>query len=96
MEDWPRIKSLSAYIGSLLDAIRNGSDVRGYFTWSFLDVLEMLDGYQSGYGLYYVDLDDPDLRRYPKLSANWYSQFLKGKTMNSNGTFEQEVLWFAS
>ncbi|GLT81820.1 hypothetical protein SLE2022_002510 [Rubroshorea leprosula] len=96
MEDWPRIKSLSAYIGSLLDAIRNGSDVRGYFTWSFLDVLEMLDGYQSGYGLYYVDLDDPDLRRYPKLSANWYSQFLKGKTMNSNGTFEQEALWFAS
>ncbi|CAK7348301.1 unnamed protein product [Dovyalis caffra] len=70
LEDPSRVKYLNAYIGSVLDAIRNGSNARGYFVWSFLDGLELLDGYESSYGLYYVDLDDPDLKRYPKLSAH--------------------------
>ncbi|XP_031402108.1 beta-glucosidase 11-like isoform X2 [Punica granatum] len=78
LEDWPRVKCLQGYIGAVLDSLRNGSDVRGYFTWSLLDVFELLDGYNSGFGLYYVDLDDPDLKRCPKLSARWYSHFLKG------------------
>ncbi|XWS71302.1 hypothetical protein CRYUN_Cryun03dG0126700 [Craigia yunnanensis] len=97
LEDWPRVKSLNAYIGSVLDAIRNGSDTRGYLTWSFLDVFEMLDGYESSYGLYYVDLDDPDLARYPKLSAKWYSEFLKGKSTDPNGMIQLKdtSLWNA-
>ncbi|KAK6269345.1 hypothetical protein POUND7_012320 [Theobroma cacao] len=70
MEDTSRVNYLHAYIGSVLDAVRNGSNTRGYFAWSFLDVFELLDGYESGYGFYYVDLDDPDLKRYPKLSAH--------------------------
>ncbi|KAI4382165.1 hypothetical protein MLD38_008163 [Melastoma candidum] len=78
LEDWPRVQLLQSYIGSLLDGIRNGSDVRGYFVWSFLDVFEILSGFKTGFGLYYVDLDDPELTRYPKRSAHWYSQFLKG------------------
>ena len=58
---------------------RNGSNTRGYFAWSFLDLLELLDGYETAFGLYYVDLDDPHLKRYPKLSVKWYSQFLRGR-----------------
>ncbi|KAK4587621.1 hypothetical protein RGQ29_018863 [Quercus rubra] len=88
LEDWPRVKYLQGYIGSLLDALRNGSNTRGYFTWSFLDLFEMLDGYESSYGLYFVDLDDPDLKRQPKLSAHWYSNFLKGKNISSDGCIE--------
>ncbi|KAK1398880.1 beta-glucosidase 11-like [Heracleum sosnowskyi] len=80
LHDIPRVQYIQSYIGSLLDAIRNGSNTRGYFIWSFLDVLELLDGYESGYGLYYVDLDDKNLKRYPKLSAKWYSDFLKGSS----------------
>ncbi|CAN1859362.1 Beta-glucosidase 11 [Linum perenne] len=57
---------------------RNGCNVKGYFVWSLLDVFELLGGFQSGFGLYYVDLDDPNLTRYPKLSSHWYSHFLKG------------------
>lgn len=63
---------------------RNGSNTRGYFTWSLLDVFELFDGYDAGYGLYYVDMEDPNLKRYPKLSAHWYSDFLKGKTVGSD------------
>ncbi|XP_012082755.1 beta-glucosidase 11 [Jatropha curcas] len=83
LEDISRVKYLHSYIGSLLDAVRNGSNARGYFTWSFLDLFELLDGYDSSYGLYYVDLDDPELKRYPKLSAYWYSHFLKGGSATS-------------
>ena len=81
LNDTARVEYIQAYMGGLLDAIRNGSNARGYFIWSFLDVLEVTDGYKSSYGLYYVDLDDPDLKRYPKLSAHWYSGFLKGKNI---------------
>ncbi|XP_023882297.2 beta-glucosidase 11 isoform X1 [Quercus suber] len=88
LEDWPRVKYLHGYIGGLLDAVRNGSNTRGYFTWSFLDLFEVADGYESSYGLYFVDLDDPDLKRQPKLSAHWYSNFLKGKNISSDGYIE--------
>ncbi|XP_076915846.1 beta-glucosidase 11-like isoform X2 [Bidens hawaiensis] len=81
--DTPRVEYLHAYIGALLDTIRNGSNTLGYFAWSFFDLFEMLDGYKSGYGLYYVDLDDKELTRYPKLSAHWYAGFLKGKNMSA-------------
>ncbi|KAL6339882.1 hypothetical protein AAG906_034971 [Vitis piasezkii] len=85
LNDTGRVKYLQGYIGALLNAVRNGSNAKGYFIWSFLDVLELLDGYESSYGLYYVDLDDPDLKRYPKLSAHWYSVFLKGSNISSVG-----------
>uniref|UniRef100_A0A0A0KT48 Beta-glucosidase n=2 Tax=Cucumis sativus TaxID=3659 RepID=A0A0A0KT48_CUCSA len=81
LEDVPRVEYMHSYIGAVLDALRNGSNIKGYFTWSFLDLFELLDGYYSSYGLFYVDLDDPDLKRYPKLSAQWYSNFLKRKTV---------------
>ncbi|XP_063949487.1 beta-glucosidase 22-like isoform X2 [Daucus carota subsp. sativus] len=80
LHDVPRLRYIQGYIGSLLDALRSGSNARGYFIWSFLDVFELLDGFESGYGLYYVDLDDKNLKRYPKLSAQWYSNFLKGRS----------------
>lgn len=69
---------------------RNGSNTRGYFTWSFLDSFELLDGYDSGFGLYYVDLDDKELTRYPKKSAHWYSNFLKGRRTSTNESIEVE------
>jgi beta-glucosidase len=69
---------------------RNGSNTRGYFQWSFLDVFEMLDGYESGFGLYHVDFNDPDLKRQPKLSAHWYKHFLKNKGVSSHGFIQLE------
>ncbi|KAK7843767.1 beta-glucosidase 11 [Quercus suber] len=90
LEDEPRVNYLHGHIGALLDALRNGSNTRGYFQWAFLDVLELLDGYESSFGLYYIDLDDPDLKRQPKLSAHWYSHFLKTKGVSSDGFIKLE------
>ncbi|KAL4629164.1 hypothetical protein ACB092_05G288500 [Castanea dentata] len=84
LEDETRVNYLHGHIGALLDALRNGSNTRGYFQWSFLNLLELLDGFESSFGLYYIDMDDPDLKRQPKLSAHWYSHFLKTKGVSSD------------
>ncbi|MCL7030720.1 hypothetical protein MKW94_008794 [Papaver nudicaule] len=79
MNDTSRVNYMKGDTGGLPDALRNGSNTKGYFTWSFLDSFELLDGCTSNFGFYYIDLvNDPDLKRYPKLSAHWYSDFLKG------------------
>ncbi|XP_004294406.1 PREDICTED: beta-glucosidase 11-like [Fragaria vesca subsp. vesca] len=94
LEDWSRIEYLHGHIHSLLNVIRNGSNARGYFTWSFLDTLELLDGLESSYGLYYIDVDDPDLKRQPKLSAHWYSKFLKNKNFTPRSDPDADQHYF--
>ncbi|CAA7049799.1 unnamed protein product [Microthlaspi erraticum] len=81
LQDTPRIEYLQAYIGAVLKSIRNGSNTRGYFVWSFMDLFELLTGYDYSYGLYSVNFSDPHRKRSPKLSAHWYSAFLKGNTI---------------
>ncbi|XP_019197434.1 PREDICTED: beta-glucosidase 10-like [Ipomoea nil] len=77
LNDTPRVEYFQAFIGTVLDAIRNGSNTIGYFAWTLLDGLELLSGYKSGFGLYYVDLDDKERSRYPKYSQHWYAKFLQ-------------------
>jgi len=57
--------------------------VRGYFAWAFMDLFELLSGYQSRYGLYRVDFSDKSRPRQARLSARWYSTFLKNKAGTS-------------
>ncbi|XAR58445.1 hypothetical protein NMG60_11013836, partial [Bertholletia excelsa] len=83
VNDTSRVEYVQGYIGAVLDVLRSGSNLKGYFYWSFMDLFELLDGYDSSYGLYFVDLDD--LKRYPKLSANWYANFLKGESRSLDG-----------
>ncbi|WOH01592.1 hypothetical protein DCAR_0520976 [Daucus carota subsp. sativus] len=86
LNDTSRVELMQGFIGSMLDALRNGANVKGYFSWSFLDVFEIMIG--SKFGLYYVDFDDKDRRRYPKLSAYWYSSFLNGRNKNKYNVVE--------
>ncbi|XP_024314904.1 cyanidin 3-O-glucoside 7-O-glucosyltransferase (acyl-glucose) isoform X4 [Brachypodium distachyon] len=76
-DDGPRVEFLSTHLRSLLVAVRNGSNTRGYFMWSLMDMYELLS-VRDTYGLYYVDFADRDLKRYPRSSAIWYADFLKG------------------
>jgi beta-glucosidase/6-phospho-beta-glucosidase/beta-galactosidase len=55
---------------------RDGSNVKGYFVWSFLDSWEWNFGYSLKFGLYHVDFKD-SLKRSPKESALWYKKFLQ-------------------
>ncbi|XP_051118890.1 beta-glucosidase 3-like [Andrographis paniculata] len=94
--DTPRVEYLQAHIGSVLAEIRNGSNIMGYFEWTLLDCLELMDGFQSSFGLYYVDLDDNELTRYQKLSAHWYSNFLRGNSIKPNAISELRKNGYAS
>ncbi|KAG9447398.1 hypothetical protein H6P81_013526 [Aristolochia fimbriata] len=78
--DAERVEYLKIYIKSMLQSIRKGSNTRGYFVWSFTDCFELVFGYDSYYGLYQVDFNDKERRRYPRLSAKWYSKFLRSSS----------------
>uniref|UniRef100_A0A1J3GFR6 beta-glucosidase n=1 Tax=Noccaea caerulescens TaxID=107243 RepID=A0A1J3GFR6_NOCCA len=78
LQDSERVEYIEAYIGAMLNAIKNGSDTRGYFVWSMIDLFELLAGYEISFGFYYVNFSDPGLKRSPKLSASWYTGFLNG------------------
>lgn len=73
-----RSQYLQDYIEATLQSIRNGSNVQGYFVWSFLDVFEYLFGYRLRFGLYGVDFASPERTRYQRHSARWYAGFLRG------------------
>ncbi|KAJ4830025.1 Beta-glucosidase 12 [Turnera subulata] len=56
-------------------AIKDGVNVKGYFAWSLLDNFEWASGYTVRFGINYVDYKH-GLKRYPKLSAHWFKNFL--------------------
>ena len=56
--------------------IRIGVNVKGYFAWSLLDNFEWGEGYTVRFGMNFVDYKN-NLKRYQKLSAQWFKNFLK-------------------
>ncbi|KAI3890502.1 hypothetical protein MKX03_025044 [Papaver bracteatum] len=96
LNDTARINYVSGFTENILKAIRNGANAKGYFVWSFLDVFEVLSGYQSRYGLVHVDFDSKELKRTPKSSALWYSNFLKTRKNNTHDVHimkKNEKIW---
>ncbi|KAF9587417.1 hypothetical protein IFM89_002146 [Coptis chinensis] len=83
LQDIKRVNYHKSYLASLLRAMRNGADVRGYFVWSLIDNFEWTSGYKLRFGLYYVDY--LTLKRTPKASAKWYKDFL------TNGTHAEQA-----
>ncbi|KAK8955402.1 Beta-glucosidase 22 [Platanthera guangdongensis] len=84
LADTDRISYLSGFIGSVLKALRDGSDVRGYYIWSFVDQFEFTSGYKLPMGLFRVKFNK-GCERVPKKSAFWYSNFIKnGGVINYN------------
>lgn len=74
--DQPRIDYLRDHIAAVEQAIAEGADVRGYYPWSFIDLLSWLNGYQKQYGFVYVDRQR-DLARRKKRSFYWYQQVIR-------------------
>jgi beta-glucosidase len=70
VNDVDRIMYLRNYVTHVHRAASEGYPIKGYFLWSLLDNFEWADGYSKRFGIHYVDYNT--LRRYPKLSAEWY------------------------
>lgn len=81
LNDVERIDYLEKYLASILKAIRNGANVKGYSVWSFMDLYEIFGGYKVCFGLVAVDFDTAERRRQPRHTARWYSDFLKNNAV---------------
>ncbi|MCC5814404.1 MAG: beta-glucosidase [Leptospira sp.] len=74
VHDQNRIHFLKSYLQNIHHSIEEGSDVRGYFAWSFMDNFEWHYGYEKTFGLVHVDYKSKELTRTPKDSAHWYGK----------------------
>ena len=62
------------HLQAVLDAQRQGADVRGYFAWSLIDNFEWAEGYTSRFGIVHVDYETQ--KRTPKGSYRAFQGML--------------------
>jgi beta-glucosidase len=74
VNDFDRIDYLNGYIDAVGQAIEGGTNVAGYFAWSFMDNYEWAEGYSKRFGIVYVDYASQI--RIPKASAYWYQNVI--------------------
>jgi beta-glucosidase len=69
LDDEFRAEYFRGYIDALAKAVsEDGVDVRGYMAWSLMDNFEWADGYETRFGVTFVDYEGGQ-KRYPKKSA---------------------------
>ncbi|XP_015966066.1 beta-glucosidase 12 [Arachis duranensis] len=78
LKDGTRIDYYDEHLYYVHKAIKEGVRVKGFFAWSFSDNYEWNYGYTVRFGIYFVDYKN-GLKRYPKLSATWFKNFLQLK-----------------
>jgi beta-glucosidase len=79
VQDTDRVMYLRNHLTHLHRAVTEGYPVKGYFLWSLMDNFEWADGYSKRFGIHYVDFKT--LKRYPKLSAEWYKNVIAQNTV---------------
>jgi beta-glucosidase len=80
VEDYPRVDYLKRHIAAMHQAIEAGVGVCGYMQWSLLDNFEWSFGYNSRFGLVYVDFQTQE--RIIKRSGHWYAALAKNNSMS--------------
>jgi beta-glucosidase len=78
--DWDRIRYIKAHLQALHEAIQEGVNLKGYFSWSIFDNFEWERGYGPRFGL--VRVDYKTLARIPKQSAYWYRAVIANNAIN--------------
>lgn len=74
LKDDFRVNYYDQYLDNMLQAIKSGVQMKGYFAWSFMDNFEWADGYAKRFGVTYVDYAN-GLTRYPKKSSEFLTTF---------------------
>ncbi|VDI50812.1 lactase-phlorizin hydrolase, partial [Mytilus galloprovincialis] len=78
LNDVHRVNYYRSYINEMLKAIKlDGCKVKGYTAWSLMDNFEWRQGFVEKFGLHYIDFNDPNRTRIPKLSALFYHNLIK-------------------
>lgn len=58
-----RTSYLRSHLYAVEKAVEAGAPVEGYYHWSLIDNFEWTDGYESKFGLFEIDFDDPSRQR---------------------------------
>jgi beta-glucosidase len=74
IEDKDRVEYFQLHLKEILDCLKKGIQVKGYFAWSLLDNYEWAFGYEKRFGLIHVDFET--FKRTPKESFNQFSKYL--------------------
>lgn len=74
-----RPKFLYDHWRQLLDAVKQGADVRGYLYWSLMDNFEWLEGWGPRFGLYHVDFES--LKRTPTAACHYFKQIATNRVL---------------
>ena len=84
IDDPLRQNYMRSHIKAVHQAIQDGCDIRGYFTWSLMDNLEWALGFSKRFGLVHINYET--LERTPKESAKLYRQIIEtnGGYLNEN------------
>ncbi|WP_372919210.1 GH1 family beta-glucosidase [Salegentibacter sp.] len=77
INDKRRTNYLKGYLKAVLQAKKEGMNVKGYFVWSFTDNFEWAEGFRPRFGLVHVDYQTQ--KRTIKASGKWYSNFLRNQ-----------------
>ncbi|NOY08784.1 MAG: beta-glucosidase [Spirochaetes bacterium] len=75
LDDAERIEYLKDHIRKVMQAHKEGVNVKGYFLWSLMDNFEWNHGYDMRFGIIRVDFKT--LKRSWKKSAYWYQNIIK-------------------
>ncbi|KAG2611741.1 hypothetical protein PVAP13_4KG113110 [Panicum virgatum] len=76
LKDGHRIEFHSKHLHFVNHAIWDDTNVKGYFTWTFMDCFKWGDGYLDRFGLIFIDRIN-GLKRYRKESSYWIENFLR-------------------
>jgi beta-glucosidase len=74
VHDERRVEYIRDHIASVIRAAEDGSKIRSYFGWSFMDNFEWAEGYAKRFGLVHVDFETQV--RTPKDSAKAYAAII--------------------
>ncbi|MFI9271493.1 GH1 family beta-glucosidase [Kitasatospora sp. NPDC052896] len=84
VDDRFRIDYMASHLDALAEAIAQGVDVRGYYTWSLMDNFEWAEGLErQRFGLVHVDFATQ--RRTPKASYAWYRDLIAAHRAGHEG-----------
>ncbi|MGL4663053.1 MAG: GH1 family beta-glucosidase [Culicoidibacterales bacterium] len=70
-----RIDYVKRHLLACVDVLNEGINLKGYYMWSFTDLLSWLNGYKKQYGFIYIDHEN-NLERRKKKSYFWYQEVI--------------------
>ncbi len=77
VDDAQRIAYFQEYLRALLQAKKEGVNIKGYMAWTLMDNFEWAEGYHPRFGLIHVDFDTQ--LRTIKNSGYWFRDLLAAK-----------------